>query len=121
MKEDRENRLKIEKAFSEFFVYYTRSYIVHITYYEVDFLVWNINLTVQLFISGERKPFDMEVFKQLDELVEKEKQDKQKEKQKARKSRGKNVESIDDKSSTSSTTSVRRSKRKTAGSGLYDV
>lgn len=83
VKEDRENRLKIEKAFRE------------------------------------RKPFDMEVFKQLDELVEKEKQDKQKEKQKARKSRGKNVESIDDKSSTSSTTSVRRSKRKTAGSGKY--
>lgn len=83
VKEDRENRLKIEKAFRE------------------------------------RKPFDMEVFKQLDELVEKEKQDKQKEKQKARKSRGKNVESVDDKSSTSSTTSVRRSKRKTAGSGKY--
>lgn len=83
VKEDRENRLKIEKAFRE------------------------------------RKPFDMEVFKQLDELVEKEKQDKQKEKQKARKSRGKNVESMDDKSSTSSTTSVRRSKRKTAGSGKY--
>lgn len=83
VKEDRENRLKIEKAFRE------------------------------------RKPFDMEVFKQLDELVEKEKQDKQKEKQKARKSRGKNVESVDDKSSTSSTTTVRRSKRKTAGSGKY--
>lgn len=83
VKEDRENRLKIEKAFRE------------------------------------RKPFDMEVFKQLDELVEKEKQDKQKEKRKARKSRGKNVESMDDKSSTSSTTSVRRSKRKTAGSGKY--
>lgn len=83
VKEDRENRLKIEKAFRE------------------------------------RKPFDMEVFKQLDELVEKEKQDKQKEKRKARKSRGKNVESLDDKSSTSSTTSVRRSKRKTAGSGKY--
>lgn len=83
VKEDRENRLKIEKAFRE------------------------------------RKPFDMEVFKQLDELVEKEKQDKQKEKQKARKSKGKNVESVDDKSSTSSTTTVRRSKRKTAGSGKY--
>lgn len=83
VKEDRENRLKIEKAFRE------------------------------------RKPFDMEVFKQLDELVEKEKQDKQKEKQKARKSRGKHVESVDDKSSTSSTTSVRRSKRKTAGQGKY--
>lgn len=83
VKEDRENRLKIEKAFRE------------------------------------RKPFDMEVFKQLDELVEKEKQDKQKEKQKARKSHGKNVESVDDKSSTSSTTTVRRSKRKTAGSGKY--
>lgn len=83
VKEDRENRLKIEKAFRE------------------------------------RKPFDMEVFKQLDELVEKEKQDKQKEKQKARKSRGKNVESVNDKSSTSSTTTVRRSKRKTAGSGKY--
>lgn len=83
VKEDRENRLKIEKAFRE------------------------------------RKPFDMEVFKQLDELVEKEKQDKQKEKQKARRSRGKHVESVDDKSSTSSTTSVRRSKRKTAGQGKY--
>lgn len=84
VKEDRENRSKIEKAFRE------------------------------------RKPFDMEVFKQLDEMVEKEKQDKQKEKEKARKSRGKNVESVDDKASTSSSTvSVRRSKRKTAERGKY--
>ncbi|XP_061183136.1 transcription factor TFIIIB component B'' homolog [Saccostrea echinata] len=62
----------------------------------------------------ERKPFDMDVFKRLDELVEEEKCEKEKEKEKTKKAKIKKVEPVEEKS-TAQSCSVRRSKRKDKG------